>query len=192
MTCGDSTASGSGSSARRTGQSALTPLEELTRAAAPLALIVADQRMPGMSGIDVLKAARPLHPDVGMVLLTAYADTDAAIAAINDVRLDSIVNFAVLYWTRAFRPFQIGRLSLILAIPFALQLIMGGFAVLFCSVREALAWFAAFVGTVLICGVAQPLLVVTNPLPEGVVRAFFVMNLSAVSPGTDTSPRPEV
>src|SRR4051794_41197666 len=51
-------------------------------------MLIADQRMPGMSGTDYLTAARELTPDAKRVLLTAYADTEAAIAAINDVALD--------------------------------------------------------------------------------------------------------
>jgi thioredoxin reductase (NADPH) len=51
-------------------------------------MLIADQRMPGMAGTDYLVEARQLAPDAKRVLLTAYADTDAAIAAINDVALD--------------------------------------------------------------------------------------------------------
>ena len=51
-------------------------------------MLIADQRMPGMSGTDYLVQARTLVPDAKRVLLTAYADTEAAIAAINDVALD--------------------------------------------------------------------------------------------------------
>jgi thioredoxin reductase (NADPH) len=53
-----------------------------------VALLVADQRMPGMSGTEYLVEARKLVPDAKRVLLTAYADTEAAIAAINEVALD--------------------------------------------------------------------------------------------------------
>jgi thioredoxin reductase (NADPH) len=73
------------------GQTALAALEELTLAADPLALIVADQRMPGMTGIELLTQARTFTPDARAVLLTAYADTEAAIAAINEVHLDHYV-----------------------------------------------------------------------------------------------------
>src|SRR6185295_14543197 len=51
-------------------------------------LLIADQRMPGMAGTDYLVEAGKLVPDAKRVLLTAYADTEAAIAAINDVALD--------------------------------------------------------------------------------------------------------
>jgi thioredoxin reductase (NADPH) len=53
-----------------------------------VAMLIADQRMPGMPGTQYLVEARKLAPDAKRVLLTAYADTDAAIAAINDVALD--------------------------------------------------------------------------------------------------------
>jgi thioredoxin reductase (NADPH) len=53
-----------------------------------VALLVADQRMPGMPGTEYLLEARKLVPDAKRVLLTAYADTEAAIAAINEVALD--------------------------------------------------------------------------------------------------------
>src|SRR5213082_1273933 len=53
-----------------------------------VALLVADQRMPGLSGTDYLVQARELVPEAKRVLLTAYADTEAAIQAINEVSLD--------------------------------------------------------------------------------------------------------
>ncbi len=53
-----------------------------------VALLVADQRMPSMSGTEYLVEARKLAPEAKRVLLTAYADTEAAIAAINEVALD--------------------------------------------------------------------------------------------------------
>jgi thioredoxin reductase (NADPH) len=70
------------------GQEGLDTLREARTRNLPVALIVSDQRMPGMDGVAMLREARDLHPDAKVVLLTAYADTDAAIAAINQVRLD--------------------------------------------------------------------------------------------------------
>ena len=54
----------------------------------PVAAVVSDQRMPGMTGIEVLKEVRQQSPDSKLLLLTAYADTDVAIRAINDIALD--------------------------------------------------------------------------------------------------------
>ena len=70
------------------GADALEALEELKRRGASVALFVADQRMPEMSGVEFLTAARRIYPDAKRTLLTAYADTDAAIHAINDADLD--------------------------------------------------------------------------------------------------------
>jgi thioredoxin reductase (NADPH) len=70
------------------GAEALELLRELRTRGDQVALLVADQRMPGMSGTDYLVEARKLAPEAKRVLLTAYADTEAAISAINDVALD--------------------------------------------------------------------------------------------------------
>jgi len=70
------------------GADALDLLTELRTRGDQAAMLIADQRMPGMSGTDYLVKARTLVPDAKRVLLTAYADTEAAIAAINDVALD--------------------------------------------------------------------------------------------------------
>jgi thioredoxin reductase (NADPH) len=70
------------------GQQALEAARELKRRGTPIALFLVDQRMPDMTGTDFLKEARALHPDAKRTLLTAYADSEAAIAAINAVGLD--------------------------------------------------------------------------------------------------------
>ena len=70
------------------GAEALELLGELRRRGDQVALIVADQRMPGMEGTTFLTHAREIYPDAKRTLLTAYADTQAAISAINDVGLD--------------------------------------------------------------------------------------------------------
>jgi thioredoxin reductase (NADPH) len=70
------------------GAEALGLLAEIRKRAEQVALLVADQRMPGMAGTDYLVQARLIVPEAKRVLLTAYADTEAAIAAINDVALD--------------------------------------------------------------------------------------------------------
>ncbi len=70
------------------GPEALTTLDELRARAEPLALVLADQRMPEVQGVEVLTHARELFPNTKRVLLTAYADTTAAIKAINSAQLD--------------------------------------------------------------------------------------------------------
>src|SRR4051794_290172 len=70
------------------GAEALNALKELVTRGEQVALLVADQRMPQMSGTEYLVEARKLVPDAKRVLLTAYADTEAAIQAINEVDLD--------------------------------------------------------------------------------------------------------
>src|SRR4029453_12130600 len=54
----------------------------------PVALFIVDQRMPELTGTELLVELKKLHPDAKRVLLTAYADTEAAIAAINEVGLN--------------------------------------------------------------------------------------------------------
>ena len=66
----------------------LDAAKELAARNIPVALFLVDQRMPGMSGIELLREVIELHPASRKVLLTAYADTDAAIAGINDIALD--------------------------------------------------------------------------------------------------------
>jgi thioredoxin reductase (NADPH) len=73
------------------GQEALEVVAELRERGGRLALVVSDQRMPGMGGVDLLAEVRRLEPEVKAVLLTAYADTEVAIEAINRVRLDYYV-----------------------------------------------------------------------------------------------------
>ena len=70
------------------GPAALEALRELTVRGEPTAVLLADQRMPGMTGVEFLEQAMDLAPRAKRVLLTAYADTGAAIRAINDVDLD--------------------------------------------------------------------------------------------------------
>jgi len=70
------------------GREALEAATSLKARGTPVALFLADQRMPEMSGTEFLAQARKLHPEARRVLLTAYADTEAAIASINEVGLD--------------------------------------------------------------------------------------------------------
>lgn len=70
------------------GAAALEVLKQLKLRDEPAALLLVDQRMPQMSGVEFLEQALELFPKVKRALLTAYADTDAAIRAINTVQID--------------------------------------------------------------------------------------------------------
>jgi thioredoxin reductase (NADPH) len=74
------------------GQAALDTLDQLRERKEPVALILSDQRMPGMTGVEFLERARTAYPDTRRVLLTAYADTEAAIRAINTARIHYYLN----------------------------------------------------------------------------------------------------
>lgn len=69
-------------------QEALDSLLELKNKGETIAMFISDQRMPEMDGIAFLEKAMVFYPDAKRVLLTAYSDTDAAIKAINKIRLD--------------------------------------------------------------------------------------------------------
>jgi thioredoxin reductase (NADPH) len=71
------------------GALAIDALRRFEERGDPIALVVADQRMPEMSGVELLQQTLKLVPDAKRVLLTAYADTDAAIDAINKARIDN-------------------------------------------------------------------------------------------------------
>ena len=77
--------------AATSGAEALEAVRQLTVRGGAIGLFVVDQRMPGMTGIEFLAQAIELQPDAKRVLLTAYADTDVAIRAINQIRLDQYV-----------------------------------------------------------------------------------------------------
>jgi thioredoxin reductase (NADPH) len=70
------------------GPQALDAARDLKQRGTPVALFLVDERMPHMTGTEMLREVRKLHPDSRKVLLTAYADTEAAIRGINDVGLD--------------------------------------------------------------------------------------------------------
>ena len=74
------------------GQAALDTLSQLKAREEPVALLISDQRMPGMTGVEFLERARELYPEAKRVLLTAYADTEAAIRAINTARIHYYLN----------------------------------------------------------------------------------------------------
>ncbi len=70
------------------GASAIETLEQLKLRNETVALFLTDQRMPEMNGVEFIEQAAPMFPKAKRVLLTAYADTNAAIQAINSARLD--------------------------------------------------------------------------------------------------------
>ena len=67
---------------------ALDAIRQLKERGAPIAMFLVDQRMPVMTGTEVLAEAKKLYPDARKVLLTAYSDTEAAIVSINEIGLD--------------------------------------------------------------------------------------------------------
>ena len=67
---------------------ALVAARQLKERSTPIALFLVDQRMPEMTGTELLSELIKLHPESKKVLLTAYADTEAAILSINDIGLD--------------------------------------------------------------------------------------------------------
>ena len=105
--------------AASSGAEALEAVRQLTVRGSVVSLFVIDQRMPSMTGIEFLSQAIELQPDAKRVLLTAYADTDVAIKAINEIRLDHyilkpwdppeerlypITDDLLADWTSTFRP----------------------------------------------------------------------------------------
>jgi thioredoxin reductase (NADPH) len=70
------------------GSEALTTVRELKTRGDSLAMLISDQRMPGMLGVEVLARSREIYPSARRVLLTAYSDIDAAVRAINEAHLD--------------------------------------------------------------------------------------------------------
>ena len=101
------------------GMAAFEATRRLTLRGTAVALFVVDQRMPVMTGIEFLQQAIELQPDAKRVLLTAYADTEAAIRAINEIHLDHyllkpwdppeerfypVLDDLLSDWTANFRP----------------------------------------------------------------------------------------
>lgn len=129
-------------------------------------------------------------------LYLAFGAAAAAAAPFSYVVLTG-ASFVVLRRTRNFRLFQLTQTTLILFVPLALQLVLGGFvggsaaaawcllaplfAVLVTSRREAVVWFALFAAALTFAAVVQPGLDVTNPLPQWLITALFVMNLTGPS-----------
>ncbi len=69
------------------GQAALDTCDQLKKRGDAVALFLSDQRMPGMAGVDFLERANQVYPDAKRALLTAYADTEVAIRAINTAKI---------------------------------------------------------------------------------------------------------
>src|SRR3981189_1829633 len=69
------------------GKAALDLLTQLKTRNEPVALMLVDQRMPNMSGVEFLPQAMHFFPGAKRAMLTAYADTDAAIKAINEAKI---------------------------------------------------------------------------------------------------------
>ena len=74
------------------GQAALDICQQLKDRGDVVALLLSDQRMPGMTGVELLQRTMELYPDAKRVLLTAYADTEAAIRAINSAKIHYYLN----------------------------------------------------------------------------------------------------
>ncbi len=70
------------------GREALEATQSLSERGTPIALFLSDERMPEMTGTELLAKVRKVFPDSRRVLLTAYSDTEAAIRGINEVGLD--------------------------------------------------------------------------------------------------------
>ena len=74
------------------GAAALDICRQLQERKDSVALMLSDQRMPGMTGVDFLQQALKIYPNAKRVLLTAYADTEAAIRAINSAKIHYYLN----------------------------------------------------------------------------------------------------
>jgi thioredoxin reductase (NADPH) len=101
------------------GKAALDLLTQLKTRNEPVALMLVDQRMPNMSGVEFLTQAMHFFPDAKRAMLTAYADTDAAIKAINEAKIQHyllkpwdppeetlfpVIDDLLEVWARSFHP----------------------------------------------------------------------------------------
>ncbi|HXY31147.1 MAG TPA: ATP-binding protein [Gemmatimonadaceae bacterium] len=109
----------------------------------------------------------------------------------------TLINLLLLFWLRRYTLFRWVQQMLVLGLPLALQIALGGFvgssfvilwsflavvmALLFGSGREARVWFAAFCLEILVAAWLQPGLEITNRLPHGLVLAFCILNVVAVT-----------
>ncbi len=69
-------------------QEALESLKELKRTGEEVALFISDQRMPRMTGVELLEQSKTFYPEAKRMLLKAYSDMDTAILGINETDLD--------------------------------------------------------------------------------------------------------
>jgi guanylate cyclase len=106
----------------------------------------------------------------------------------------SVIHFSL---TRQYRFFRASQLALILLLPFLLMAALGGFinssvvifwsficplgALLFAEYRQAPRWLFAYLALLVLSGFLQPFVRTSNELPQGLVIAFFVLNIGAVS-----------
>src|SRR5512143_4079327 len=98
----------------------------------------------------------------------------------------TLLDLLVLSRLRRYQLFRQTQQLMILVLPFALQLALGGFVgsslvILFGGVRETIWWFVAYLTAVVAAALLQPRLTIDNPLPTWLVLAFFVLNVSTVS-----------
>ena len=109
----------------------------------------------------------------------------------------SILNLIYFSLTQRYHFFRSSQLALILVLPFLLQLALGGFinssavifwsficplgALMFAEIRQAPRWLAAYLVLLVISGILQPHVRISNQLPQGFIIVFFVLNIGAVS-----------
>lgn len=111
--------------------------------------------------------------------------------------LVSLVTFAIFIITRRYQFFRTSQLVLILLLPFLLLVALGGYvnssivivwaflcpmgALIFGDPRRAHRWFLAYFGLIIAAGLMQPILRPANNLSQGIIYAFFILNIGAVS-----------
>jgi guanylate cyclase len=109
----------------------------------------------------------------------------------------SFISVTLFALTAKYRLFRLSQLLLTLMLPFFLAMTLGGFinssavllwcltcpvgAFLFAGSKESVAWFIAYMVLIVASGFIEPFVAKTSRLPDGIVTAFFVMNLAAVS-----------
>jgi signal transduction histidine kinase len=130
------------------------------------------------------------------LLYFAFGERGVAVIPLTYSVLTAL-DFLFLVRFRMYEVYRQIQQVLILLLPFALQIALGGFvgastvilwsfiavlsSVLFGGIREAIWWFAAFVATLFAATIIQPRLTITNSLPEELVLIFFILNLATVS-----------